>query len=92
MCGRGVDDLRLRVFDEAHRFDGGGVRQAQEHEVCRVHELFALLDVSVELVGDDKQFDVVSLPEAVIDLQARGARLTVDVDLRFHGILPGSLG
>ena len=89
--GRGVDDLRLGVLDELHGFNGGRVRQTQEHEVCRVHELFPLIDVPMEFIGDDEQFDVVSLSETVIDLQACGACLTVDVDLRFHGILPGSM-
>jgi hypothetical protein len=45
----------------------------------------------VQFIRDDEEFDVVSLSETVVDLQASGACLTVDVDLRFHRILPGSM-
>lgn len=77
--GGGVHHPGVLVFDERHRLHGGGVGQAQEHQIGRVQETFALGGVLALVRVNAQQLDVVPGSQALVDLQAGGALLAVNV-------------
>ena len=81
MGGGGVNHTGVGVLDQAHRLHGGGVGQAEEHQIGLVDQPLSLCQV-FPLVGiDGEQFNIVPLRQPLVDLQAGGALLAVDVDL-----------
>ena len=77
--GGGVHHPGVLVFDERHRLHGGGVWQAQEHQIGRVQETLALGGVLALVRVNAQQLDVVPGSQALVDLQAGGALLAVNV-------------
>ena len=86
--GGAVNHPGLAVFYQAHRFHGGGVRQAEEHQVRRVEKLFPLRRVLALGLVDEEELDVLPGRQAVVNLEAGGALLAVDIHLWFHGMPP----
>ena len=72
------------VLQQRDRLHRRRVGQAEEHQVGRVEELFPLLRVLALVLVDEQQLDVVPLPQALVNLEAGGALLAVDVDFRPH--------
>ncbi len=55
--GGGVDDPGVPVLNEPHRLPGGGVGQAEKHQVGRVEVFFPLRRVLALGLADAQQFD-----------------------------------
>ena len=87
--GGGVDDPGVGIVHQGHGLPGRRVRQAEKHNIRRVHELFPLLRVLALGLVDQQQVDVRPEGQPVVDLQARGALLAVNIHLWFQwGHLP----
>ena len=81
--GGGVDDPGIGVFHQLYRLHGSLVRQAEEHQVGLVHQLFPLGGVLALVFVDEQESDVLPARQPVVDLEAGGALLAVDVDFWF---------
>ena len=82
----GVDDPHVGVVDQGDRLHRSGVRQAQEHQVSGVEQLLPLRRVFALVRVDGQQGDVLPIAQPLVDLQAGGTRLAVNVNGRFHDI------
>ena len=80
----GVDDPHVGVVDQGDRFHRSGVRQAQEHQVSGVEQLFPFRRILPLGWVDGQQGDVLPIAQPLVDLQAGGTRLAVNVNGRFH--------
>ena len=82
--GGGVDDPGVGALRQGHRLHGRRIRQAEEHDVRCRHQLFPLRRVLPLVLVDQQQVDIAPRCQPVVDLQARGAVFSVDVDFGFH--------
>ena len=83
-----VDHPGAGALRQGHGLHSRRVRQAQKHDVRFRHQPFPFARVLPLRLVDQQQADVVPRRQPVIDLQAGGAVLSVDVDLWFHIITP----
>ena len=89
MGGGSVDDPGSRVLRQRHRLHGGGVRQAEENQIGLVHQPLPLGSVLPLVLVDEKELNILPSRQPVINLQAGGALLAVDIYNRLtHGEPP----
>ena len=81
--GGSVDDPGIGVFHQLYRLHGGLIRQAEEDHIGLVHQPFPFCGILALVFVDEQEPDVLPARQAVVDLEAGGALLAVDVDFWF---------
>ena len=81
----GVDDAGRRILHHAYRLPGSVVRQAQKHQVRFVEEFLPLRRVLALILVDEQQLNVRPGRQTIVNLEAGGALLAVNIYLGFHG-------
>jgi hypothetical protein len=92
MRSRGVNNLHRIVSDQRNGLSRCVVRQAQNHGVDGIEQRSARVSILALRRIDGRQFEVAPRFEALADLQARGARFTVNKNSRSHRMLPKQNG
>ena len=85
--GGGVDHPGAGVLDEGHRLHRSGIRQAEKDQIRSVEQFFPRLRVLPLGLVDAQQLDVLPPAQTVINLQAGGPLLAVDVYFGFAHVL-----
>ena len=84
MCGRGVDNYGVGVFDQSDRLDGCGVGQTEKGCVRAVQSPLAALGIFSLFLAERQQLDIAPLHEPV--LYSQPGRAGAAVYKYFHGI------
>ena len=88
VCGGCVNDAGVIVFDQGDGLPCRRVGQAQEHDVGCIQEPAAFFGIFALIFVDQQQLEVVTRAQTLIDLQAGGAFLAVDVNFGTHQLSP----
>ena len=80
--GGAVDDPGVGICHQLHCLHGGGVRQAQKHDIRRIHQPRPLGVVLPLFLFDQQKLDVLPGGQAVANLEARGALPAVNIHSR----------
>ncbi len=86
--GGGVNKTHPVALRQFHRFLRRRIGQAEENDVRGVDQAAPLIFVLPLIFIDQQKLNIVSGGKAVIDLQAGGAFLAVNINFRFHQGLP----
>ncbi|MCP1573168.1 hypothetical protein J2S30_001547 [Herbaspirillum rubrisubalbicans] len=76
----GIDDTDLGIFNQRHRFAGGGVGQAQQGDVGAVDGFGAAPRILALGWRQGQHAQVGATAQALVDLQTGGALVAVDED------------